>query len=333
MSAFRTASGGRIDRSRPLRFSFDGREYQGCTGDTLASALLANGVHLLARSFKYHRPRGVLAAGADEPSALVTVIRDDARRTPNLRATQIELYDGLRAESQNHYSVARLRPWRRQRFSGAAVSGRVLLQDVQMARLGVASRLRTGDPRRRRPRPRADAAGSGSLRTALCALRRAGGGRRTGRPRRRARRRGNRRAGHPVRRAGGTGRLAAGGDNRNDRRRASPGLARRDARHAHATSARDAAAADHGVRLLSAQHGGPGAAADRPPRRARSRTRPRASVAGAPARARAGDRRAGAAAGVSRQRPAGDHAGRRGAHLSATLRRAARTPRRGGDGA
>jgi sarcosine oxidase subunit alpha len=60
-------------------------------------------VHLLGRSFKYHRPRGVLAAGADEPSALVTVIRDDARHTPNLRATQIELYEGLQAASQNHY--------------------------------------------------------------------------------------------------------------------------------------------------------------------------------------------------------------------------------------
>ncbi len=103
MSAFRAASGGRIDRARTLRFSFDGRDYQGYEGDTLASALLANGVHLLGRSFKYHRPRGVLAAGADEPSALVTIIRDDARRTPNLRATQVELYDGLRAESQNHY--------------------------------------------------------------------------------------------------------------------------------------------------------------------------------------------------------------------------------------
>src|SRR5665213_1424763 len=101
--SFRTASGGRIDRAQRLRFTFDGRPYEGFAGDTLASALLANGVHLFGRSFKYHRPRGVLAAGSDEPSALVTVIRDDARRTPNLRATQIELYEGLRAESQNHY--------------------------------------------------------------------------------------------------------------------------------------------------------------------------------------------------------------------------------------
>ena len=82
MTALRTPSGGRIDRSQPLSFRFDGKAYTGFAGDTLASALLANGVHLVGRSYKYHRPRGVLAAGADEPSALVTVIRDDARRAP-----------------------------------------------------------------------------------------------------------------------------------------------------------------------------------------------------------------------------------------------------------
>ena len=101
--AFRTASGGRIDRSRPLHFRFDEREYTGFAGDTLASALLANGVHLLGRSFKYHRPRGILGAGAEEPNALVTVRRDSARLTPNLRATQVELYDGLEAYSQNRW--------------------------------------------------------------------------------------------------------------------------------------------------------------------------------------------------------------------------------------
>ena len=101
--AFRTAAGGRIDRGRPVRFSFDGREYSGYAGDTLASALLANGVHLLGRSFKYHRPRGILAAGIEEPNALVEVDRGDGRRTPNLRATQVEIYDGLEAISQNRY--------------------------------------------------------------------------------------------------------------------------------------------------------------------------------------------------------------------------------------
>ena len=103
MSAFRTSGGGRVDRSRPLQFTFDGKAFQGLQGDTLASALLANGVHLVGRSFKYHRPRGILTAGAEEPNALVTVRRDAARTTPNLRATQVELYDGLCAESQNRW--------------------------------------------------------------------------------------------------------------------------------------------------------------------------------------------------------------------------------------
>jgi sarcosine oxidase subunit alpha len=104
---FRTVAGGRIDRAQPLRFTFDGRSYYGAQGDTLASALLANGVHLVGRSFKYHRPRGILGAGSDEPSALVNVARDAARRTPNLRATQVELYQGLRAESQNRWPSLR----------------------------------------------------------------------------------------------------------------------------------------------------------------------------------------------------------------------------------
>jgi sarcosine oxidase, subunit alpha len=101
--AFRTPDGGRIDRARPLAFGFDGRRYIGCHGDTLASALLANGVHLVGRSFKYHRPRGILSAGSEEPNALVTIDRGAGRTTPNLRATQLELHDGLRARSQNRF--------------------------------------------------------------------------------------------------------------------------------------------------------------------------------------------------------------------------------------
>jgi sarcosine oxidase, subunit alpha len=115
-SAFRTPRGGRVDRAQRLRFEFDGRSYAGVAGDTLASALLANGVHLTGRSFKYHRPRGILAAGSEEPNALVTVSRDAARVTPNLRATQVELYDGLIAESQNRWpslqrDVGRINDW------------------------------------------------------------------------------------------------------------------------------------------------------------------------------------------------------------------------------
>src|SRR6185437_4590843 len=100
---FRTSAGGRIDRSSPLHFSFDGRRFTGYAGDTLASALLANGLHLVGRSFKYHRPRGILSAGSDEPNALVDIDRGYGRSTPNLRMTQVELYDGLTARSQNRW--------------------------------------------------------------------------------------------------------------------------------------------------------------------------------------------------------------------------------------
>jgi len=104
---FRLRGHGMVEPWNPIRFTFDGRQYQGCKGDTLASALLANGVHLVGRSFKYHRPRGILSAGAEEPNALVRVIRDRGRETPNLRATQVEIYDGLRAESQNRWPSLR----------------------------------------------------------------------------------------------------------------------------------------------------------------------------------------------------------------------------------
>jgi len=102
-NTLRTATGGRIDRMRALGFTFDGAAFTGLQGDTLASALLANGVHLVGRSFKYHRPRGILAAGSEEPNALVAIRRDTARYTPNLRATQVELYEGLAAHSQNRW--------------------------------------------------------------------------------------------------------------------------------------------------------------------------------------------------------------------------------------
>ena len=98
----RLATGGLIDRGTPLRFSFDGRSYGGYAGDTLASALIANGVRLVGRSFKYHRPRGILTAGSAEPNALVE-LRTGARREPNTRATTAELHEGLTAASQNRW--------------------------------------------------------------------------------------------------------------------------------------------------------------------------------------------------------------------------------------
>ena len=98
----RLAEGGIIDRLAPLNFSFDGKAFVGYQGDTLASALVANGVKLVGRSFKYHRPRGLLTAGSEEPNALVE-LRSGARREPNTKATTAELYDGLEATSQNRW--------------------------------------------------------------------------------------------------------------------------------------------------------------------------------------------------------------------------------------
>ncbi|MCC7274159.1 MAG: sarcosine oxidase subunit alpha family protein [Alphaproteobacteria bacterium] len=100
MSGYRLPAGGRVDRDRPLAFTFDGRRFTGFQGDTLASALIASGERLVARSFKYHRPRGVYSAGAEEPNALVQ-LGAGARSEPNLRATQIELHDGLVAAAVN----------------------------------------------------------------------------------------------------------------------------------------------------------------------------------------------------------------------------------------
>jgi sarcosine oxidase, subunit alpha len=86
MSGYRLSVGGRVNRAAPLSFTFDGKAYKGLEGDSLASALLANGVMLFGRSFKYHRPRGILGMGSEEPNALMTVERGPGRMTPNLRA-------------------------------------------------------------------------------------------------------------------------------------------------------------------------------------------------------------------------------------------------------
>lgn len=102
----RLASGGRVDRTRILNFTFDGQALTGHPGDTLASALLANDVRLVGRSFKLHRPRGILSAGHEEPNALVE-LRNWARREPNTRATVAELFEGLAAASQNRWPSLR----------------------------------------------------------------------------------------------------------------------------------------------------------------------------------------------------------------------------------
>ena len=96
----RLPAGGRIDRDRAISFTFNGDRYSGHPGDTVASALLANGVHMVGRGFKYHRPRGIVSAGAEEPNALLQ-LGEGARGEPNIRATQAELHDGLVAASVN----------------------------------------------------------------------------------------------------------------------------------------------------------------------------------------------------------------------------------------
>jgi len=98
---FRLSSGGQINRTERISFKFNGKTFYGFKGDTLASALLANGVHLVGRSFKYHRPRGIFSSGAEETNALVQVIKDKGKTDPNIRATQIEIFEGFNAESQN----------------------------------------------------------------------------------------------------------------------------------------------------------------------------------------------------------------------------------------
>ncbi len=117
MTSYRLPQGGRVNRAAPQRFTFDGKTYQGFAGDSLASALLANGQHLFGRSFKYHRPRGLLGAGSEEPNALISVSRGPGRFTPNLRATGIEIYEGLTASSQNR--------WPSLRFDLGAVNDRL----------------------------------------------------------------------------------------------------------------------------------------------------------------------------------------------------------------
>ena len=103
MSASRFSGRGRIDTNAPVRFTFNGTAFSGYAGDTLASALLASGMHFVARSFKYHRPRGILSCGSEEPNALVGVDRGPGRFEPNVRATVQEVFDGLTATSQNHW--------------------------------------------------------------------------------------------------------------------------------------------------------------------------------------------------------------------------------------
>ena len=98
---YRLASGGRIDRSKVLNFTFNGKTCQGYAGDSLAAAFLATGVDIVGRSFKYSRPRGIIAAGTEEPNAILQIGSSEATQIPNVRATQQALYAGLVATSTN----------------------------------------------------------------------------------------------------------------------------------------------------------------------------------------------------------------------------------------
>ena len=119
MSDFRIPGRGRIDTGRPVTFTFDGRSFGGFAGDTVASALLANGVHLMGRSFKYHRPRGVVTAGSEDPNALIGTTRGPGRFEPNTRATMQEVFTGLATESQNR--------WPSLKFDAGAINDRLYM--------------------------------------------------------------------------------------------------------------------------------------------------------------------------------------------------------------
>jgi len=97
----RVKTGKAIDETYRISFKFNGSTYYGFKGDTLASALLANNIHLVGRSFKYHRPRGIMTAGSEEPNAIVQLHDNTPRTEPNVRATEVEIYEGLEATSQN----------------------------------------------------------------------------------------------------------------------------------------------------------------------------------------------------------------------------------------
>ena len=221
---FRLASAGSIDRSRPLVFTFDGLDYQGYSGDTLASALIANGVHLVGRSFKYHRPRGILSAGAEEPNALITRRRGTRpRHAQSARDPDRALLTASCASSQNR--------WPSLQFDLGAVNDLVsplfgagfyyktFMGPNLLGKNWAWARLYEPMIRRAAGLGVAPArARSGSLRAHLRSLRRADRRRRPGRSRGGAGRERKRRARRPLRRKSCARRLAPRRDGGRDRR-------------------------------------------------------------------------------------------------------------------
>ena len=319
----RTASGGRVDRGRVLNFTFDGRHYSGVQGDTLASALLANGVHLVGRSFKYHRPRGIFSAGAEEPNALVGVRRDAARYVPNLRATQIELYEGLQAESQNR--------WPSLDFDVGAVNDLIspfipagfYYKTFMWPQSAWHSILRAEDSRHRGPRRGSFRARSGSLHQPLRSLRCVGSGCGSGRTRRGAGRGSIGRARHSVRRAVRAGRQSAVGAavGRRDHRWLSlPRLDSASGRATRAHAGSNTAATDDRIRILPAQSRRFERAADRPFEPRARASAARANLAGPREGSHPRDRGHRASSRIPGQRPPRRHVSQRCTNLRKSLR-------------
>ena len=178
----RLVTGGLIDRRFPLRFRFDDQELTGYAGDTLASALVANGVRLVGRSFKYHRPRGILTAGSEEPNALVELAHRRAARAQHARDDGRALRRARRATARTAGRRSRLRPARGEPARLARSSARASTTRPSCGRPAFWEKLyEPADPPRRRPRPRRGRARPRPLREGPRLLRRAGDRRRAGR--------------------------------------------------------------------------------------------------------------------------------------------------------
>ena len=198
MQNSRLPSGGRIDRKRPLNFRFNGQRLEGYAGDTLASALLANDIAVVGRSFKYHRPRGIIGSGAEEPNAIVQ-LGSGATAEPALRATQICIVRRTRSALRKGLARRQFRSWCDQRLGRCCACRRLLLQDLHAPGQALEV-LRVFHSTQCGPRDGATLAGSGYVQPSQRTLRRPGYRCRPGRPCGCRLRSAKRRQGHHCRR-------------------------------------------------------------------------------------------------------------------------------------